>query len=111
MGAVQAERKARRLGEDILGLFDSNCITPGTPFMARLDQHIKFFIRSKMARDPEWNKIRIVLSGYDVPGEGEHKIMEFIRLQVVSCSTAVLHFERYVNRKGHLSKAEGLITA
>lgn len=83
---VQAEHKARRLGEDIpsQGLFDSNCITPGTPFMVRLDNHLKFFIRSKMAKDTAWKHLKIVYSGYDVPGEGEHKIMEYIRFQVRS---------------------------
>jgi 5'-3' exoribonuclease 1 len=32
-----------------------------------------------MADDPAWCRPRIVLSGHDVPGEGEHKIMEAIR--------------------------------
>lgn len=52
------------------GGFDSNCITPGTPFMARLGAHLRFFVRRKMADDPAWRAPRIVLSGHDVPGEG-----------------------------------------
>jgi len=59
--------------------FDSNCITPGTPFMARLGNHLRFFIRKKLAEDPAWQKPTIIFSGHDVPGEGEHKIMEYIR--------------------------------
>ena len=59
--------------------FDSNCITPGTPFMARLGAHLRFFVRRKLADDPAWRAPAIVLSGHDVPGEGEHKIMEYIR--------------------------------
>lgn len=59
--------------------FDSNCITPGTPFMERLAEHLKFFVRHKVAEDPLWQVPMIVLSGHDVPGEGEHKIMEYIR--------------------------------
>ncbi|KDD72803.1 XRN 5'-3' exonuclease, partial [Helicosporidium sp. ATCC 50920] len=59
--------------------FDSNCITPGTSFMARLSAHVKFFIRKRMAEDPVWRRPTIVFSGHDVPGEGEHKIMEYIR--------------------------------
>lgn len=59
--------------------FDSNCITPGTPFMERLASHLKFFIRHKMSEDTVWQKPRIVFSGHDVPGEGEHKIMEYLR--------------------------------
>ncbi|KAI3438723.1 hypothetical protein D9Q98_001143 [Chlorella vulgaris] len=61
--------------------FDSNCITPGTPFMARLGAHIRFFIRRKMQEDPAWQQPTIIFSGHDVPGEGEHKIMEYIRWQ------------------------------
>ena len=59
--------------------FDSNCITPGTPFMARLGAHLRFFVRRKLADDPAWRAPAIVLSGHDVPGEGEHKIMEYVR--------------------------------
>lgn len=60
--------------------FDSNCITPGTPFMERLASHLRFFIRHKISEDPAWQKPTIVFSGHDVPGEGEHKIMEYLRL-------------------------------
>lgn len=83
---LQAERKAREAGEELPaeGLFDSNCITPGTPFMVRLHEHLRFFVRHKIASDPLWQRLRVVYSGYDVPGEGEHKIMEFIRIQVCS---------------------------
>lgn len=59
--------------------FDSNCITPGTEFMARLTQQLKYFINKKISEDVEWQGVDIVLSGHEVPGEGEHKIMEQIR--------------------------------
>lgn len=60
--------------------FDSNCITPGTEFMARLTQQLKYFINKKVSEDADWQGVEIVLSGHEVPGEGEHKIMEYIRL-------------------------------
>ena len=60
-------------------VFDSNCITPGTAFMAELSQQLRYFIAHKMANDAEWQQIQVVLSGPEVPGEGEHKIMDFIR--------------------------------
>lgn len=47
--------------------------------MARLGAHLRFFIRKKIAEDPAWQKPSIIFSGHDVPGEGEHKIMEYIR--------------------------------
>ncbi|KAJ5992545.1 hypothetical protein N7451_008269 [Penicillium sp. IBT 35674x] len=59
--------------------FDSNCITPGTGFMARLTQQLKYFINKKISEDSDWQGVEIVLSGHEVPGEGEHKIMEYIR--------------------------------
>ncbi|KAK5137759.1 hypothetical protein LTR08_007331 [Meristemomyces frigidus] len=59
--------------------FDSNCITPGTEFMARLTQQLKYFIAKKVTEDNDWQGCEIVLSGHEVPGEGEHKIMEYIR--------------------------------
>jgi 5'-3' exoribonuclease 1 len=59
--------------------FDSNCITPGTEFMAKLTVQLKYFINKKISEDTEWQKPEIVLSGHEVPGEGEHKIMEYIR--------------------------------
>ena len=59
--------------------FDSNCITPGTEFMAKLTEQLKYFINKKVSEDVEWQGVDIVLSGHEVPGEGEHKIMEYIR--------------------------------
>ena len=59
--------------------FDSNCITPGTEFMAKLSLQLKYFINKKVSEDREWQQPEIVLSGHEVPGEGEHKIMEYIR--------------------------------
>eukprot|EP01130_Rhizamoeba_saxonica_P000462 TRINITY_DN1041_c0_g1_i1.p1 TRINITY_DN1041_c0_g1~~TRINITY_DN1041_c0_g1_i1.p1 ORF type:complete len:1371 (+),score=368.40 TRINITY_DN1041_c0_g1_i1:25-4137(+) len=59
--------------------FDSNCITPGTPFMWRLSDHLRFFIKKKIAEDYNWKQCDIIFSGPEVPGEGEHKIMDHIR--------------------------------
>jgi 5'-3' exoribonuclease 1 len=59
--------------------FDSNCITPGTAFMSRLHEQLKYFINQKLTSDPSWQKIEVIFSGHNVPGEGEHKIMDYIR--------------------------------
>ncbi|DBA92644.1 TPA: hypothetical protein ACH3X1_002861 [Trebouxia sp. C0004] len=80
--AEEARAEAVRKGEVISpDSFDSNCITPGTPFMARLGAHLRYFVRKKIAEDPAWQRPHIIFSGHDVPGEGEHKIMEHIRHQ------------------------------
>jgi 5'-3' exonuclease len=59
--------------------FHSNCITPGTPFLYKCSQHILAFVRQKLETDPKWQDLTVIFSGHDVPGEGEHKIMDFIR--------------------------------
>jgi 5'-3' exonuclease len=60
--------------------FDSNCITPGTDFMLKLSIALSKWVEYKMKTDPFWrNGADVVVSGPDVPGEGEHKVMDFIR--------------------------------
>ena len=63
--------------------FDSNCITPGTYFMHQLDQRLKAFIEthfnSAAVENSSWKNLDIHFSGSSVPGEGEHKIVSFIR--------------------------------
>ena len=48
--------------------------------MAKLTRQLKYFINKKISEDSDWQGVEIVLSGHEVPGEGEHKIMEYIRL-------------------------------
>lgn len=59
--------------------FKNNSITPGTEFMIELIRHIKFFIQRKIHEDDNWKNVEVIFSGGDVPGEGEHKIMNWIR--------------------------------
>ena len=80
---VESIEKAKQRGEkvDESKNFDSNCITPGTEFMEMVGLHIKWFIRKKVKEDPLWRELEVIFSGHDVPGEGEHKIMQYIRDQ------------------------------
>jgi 5'-3' exoribonuclease 1 len=60
--------------------FDSNCITPGTDFMLKLSLALQKWVDYKLKTDPFWmNGATVIVSGPDVPGEGEHKVMDFIR--------------------------------
>ncbi|KAF7492197.1 5'-3' exoribonuclease 1 [Sarcoptes scabiei] len=59
--------------------FDSNCITPGTEFMLKLNAHLIDFVAKKIQKSIEWQEITVIFSGCDVAGEGEHKIMDYIR--------------------------------
>jgi 5'-3' exoribonuclease 2 len=61
--------------------FDSNTITPGTPFMDTLAASLRYWCAYKLNTDPAWAKMKVIISDATVPGEGEHKIMEFVRSQ------------------------------
>jgi len=60
--------------------FDSNCITPGTDFMLKLSIAMRRWVEYKQETDPFWmSGADVVVTGPDVPGEGEHKVMDYIR--------------------------------
>ncbi|XP_032399684.1 5'-3' exoribonuclease 2 isoform X1 [Etheostoma spectabile] len=67
--------------EEIKERFDSNCITPGTEFMDNLAQCLRYYVADRLSNDPGWKNITVLLSDASVPGEGEHKIMDYIRRQ------------------------------
>ncbi|XP_057208835.1 5'-3' exoribonuclease 2 isoform X2 [Triplophysa rosa] len=67
--------------DEIKERFDSNCITPGTEFMDNLAKCLRYYVADRLTNDPGWSNITVFLSDASVPGEGEHKIMDFIRRQ------------------------------
>ncbi|KAJ7937328.1 exoribonuclease 2 [Mycena leptocephala] len=77
------------MGKEITDLdrkegWDTNAITPGTPFMEMLATSLRYWVVQKMNTDPGWKNIQVLISDAGVPGEGEHKIMDFIRRQRVN---------------------------
>ena len=61
--------------------WDHNVITPGTPFMERLARFLRHFVAKRLHSHPLWRGLAVVISDAGVPGEGEHKLIEFIRTQ------------------------------
>ncbi len=38
-------------------IFDSNCITPGTPFMKRVADYLQFYVAERINTDPGWRDV------------------------------------------------------
>ena len=55
--------------------WDTNAITPGTKFMEKLNSHLHKVLVAKSKQ----LGLKIILSDSNVPGEGEHKILDYIR--------------------------------
>ena len=59
--------------------FDRSSISTGCRFMEEIHLELLKFFEKKHLTDLVWNKPDLIYSSCYVPGEGEHKIMEYIR--------------------------------
>ena len=77
------QQKNRRYKSWFMGQYDtssavqwnSSAITPGTEFMNKLNLQARYHFR----KPSSFNVNQIIVSGSDYPGEGEHKIFDYIR--------------------------------
>jgi 5'-3' exonuclease len=60
-------------------VFDSNAITPGTELMEFLHRGIINLLMYNLSTDINYKHLKALYSSYLVPGEGEQKIMSFLR--------------------------------
>lgn len=69
----QRQRRFKTSMDNSDGVFDSNCITPGTKFLDNMSKYIDWFIRKK-----SYN-LEIIFSSEKCAGEGEHKLVKYVR--------------------------------
>ena len=60
-------------------IFDLNCFSPGTKILHFLTKYIDWFIRNEMNQNINFQNIEIFFSNEKVSGEGEYKIIQFIK--------------------------------
>lgn len=81
--AKQFQQRCRRYKSSMDGggdgVFDPNSITPGTEFMYKMSKHIRSFLRDRKKKDDLYRNIEIIFNDERIPGEGEHKLINFIR--------------------------------
>jgi 5'-3' exoribonuclease 1 len=95
--AKQFQQRCRRFKsseektQEEMDVFDSNCLTPGTEFMDRMSEYIHIFFKNKceshLPCDMVYNRLTIIFSNEKVPGEGEAKLMEYIRYSTAKNDT------------------------
>ncbi|KAL4459931.1 hypothetical protein ABPG74_003457 [Tetrahymena malaccensis] len=78
-------RERSEINDDVLAFvqnrFDTNVITPGTAFMRDLSMALQHYVIERMNKHPLFKDIKVIFSDASIPGEGEHKILDFIRVQ------------------------------
>lgn len=86
----QRNRRFKSGMSRVQGQFDSNAFTPGTDIMNELDKYLQAFFQNPdtLANLPS----KIIYSPHTVPGEGEHKILDYFRdRQVPNTGNHVFH--------------------
>lgn len=84
-------RSAFEKKESTTTAFDSNCMTPGTVFMDELSKYIHSFITKKIKSDETWKCLEIVFSDEKVAGEGEQKLVSYVRKHGNTDETFCIH--------------------
>lgn len=77
--AKQSQQRQRRYRSvnDTTRKFDSNCISPGTEWMDFLSKYMDQYILREVSN--KWKHLEVIFSNEKVAGEGEHKVIKFIR--------------------------------
>lgn len=75
------EQKAKTINKTVHKAWNTSSITPGTNFMTKLNAQMRLFIDTqvRLQSTTGMTPIQFIYSGSDEPGEGEHKLFEYIR--------------------------------
>ena len=49
--------------------------------MSMVSEGLRWYVSSRLSTDKGWQGVQVIVSDASIPGEGEHKLMEFIRNQ------------------------------
>ncbi len=76
-----SQQRGRRFSRpaDPTSPFDSCAITPGTEFMHRLDEYLVWHVHQRLHSDAQWANLRVMYSSEQIAGEGEHKIVQYMK--------------------------------
>lgn len=81
--AKMCQQRQRRFvsakSKDKSRTFDSNSITTGSEFMNNLSKYVHINIQRQLSENPEWANLEVIFSNEKVPGEGEHKIIQYMK--------------------------------
>ena len=80
---MEQQRQRRLKSAQENKAWDTNQITPGTPFMERLNK----FLKNEIKNFP----VTTIFSDSNDPGEGEHKIMDFLDINVSKNMVSVVY--------------------
>ncbi len=75
----QNQQRLRRFrnAQDRNKPFDTNALSPGTELMRDITEYLDYYIKKVVTE--KYKNLDFILSSETVPGEGEHKIISFIR--------------------------------
>ena len=73
--AKMKQQRSRRFKHVEENTWDTNSISPGTPFMEKLKKSLDIFI----SKNKVFNGKKTIFSDASIPGEGEHKILSYLR--------------------------------
>ncbi len=77
---LEVEKSTTYCDEKDYFLYKSG-ITAGSEFMQRFSQAFREYFIQRLNHAENWQHLAVIYSDASVPGEGEHKIFDFVRSQ------------------------------